>query len=143
MTSLITKKITGARLEREGRGLALRVGADPPQEPDAAQGREALPPLQQVIQLAILACIMDDLASNTKCIFGLILKNMFTLIIKFQHLSPIISFVIGEQSLMHFCLLSDIKPSCRQKLLHKKINFVHCTSFYNFFCGDSKNRYAP
>ena len=42
-------KPAGSRLEREGRGLALRVGADPPQEPDAAQGREALPPLQQVL----------------------------------------------------------------------------------------------
>ena len=40
--------VAGSRLQREGRRLALRVGADPPQEPDAAQAREALPPLQQV-----------------------------------------------------------------------------------------------
>ena len=41
----------GARLQREGRRLALRVGADPPQESDAAQAGEALPPLQQVIYI--------------------------------------------------------------------------------------------
>ena len=43
--------VAGARLQREGRRLALRVGADPPQESDAAQAGEALPPLQQVIYI--------------------------------------------------------------------------------------------
>ena len=35
---LIMVNKPGSSLEREGRGLSLRVGADPPQEPDAAQG---------------------------------------------------------------------------------------------------------
>ena len=38
----------GARLLRQRRRLPLPLGADPPQEPGRQEGREGLPPIEQV-----------------------------------------------------------------------------------------------